>query len=343
MQESKSRYNINIRRKEAIVHSVLDCQHDIKDHIKTVKIFQDNFNANVFLPAAQSLKTNPDSAVQSLENITFNSLLNTLLLNFESTQAKLNRTIEIVLAHSEEIRRSDIPIPYPEPVDQGDVSFIQDRLFLLPLEVDVAECHEEAYNHLVNPSEYTPDDEGYAIQFDLTRCDYTTEPFVYLRNSESIHNSIAPNFKSPFKAPDELNKFYCCLPPPSDVHSYIPSKSDALDKYGSPFFKKLQVNCCIYGPEEQVFAKVIAWDETKVDVEIISKFLAFPDVFPSSRIRQKETWSFGTFCIALSYLNPERKHLAYVSPYTRAHSHPFRKDPEPCAPEQVIANKRKHN
>ena len=93
----------------------------------------------------------------------------------------------------------------------------------------------------------------------------------------------------------------------------------------------------------EIFAKVIAWDESEVHVKIISKFLAFSDAFTTSRIRQKETWSFGTFCIALSYLNPERKHLAYVSPYTRAHSHPFRKDPEPCAPEQVIANKRKHN
>ena len=263
-------------------------------------------------------------------------------MNFESTQAKLNRTIEIVLAHSEVIRRSAIPTSYPTSSSQGEVSFIQDRLFLLPLQVEEVEDPETTYNYLVNPSKYTPDDEDYANGFDLSCCEYTTEPFVYLHNSESIHNSIAPNFKSPFKAPEELNKFYCRLPPPTDVHSYIPNKGDALDKYGSPFFKKLQVNCCIYSPEAQTFAKVIAWDENKVEVDIISRFLVFPDVFPPSKIRKREIWSFGTFCIALSYLNPERKYLAYVSPYTRAHSHPFRKDPRQCTPEQVIDNKRKH-
>ena len=62
-------------------------------------------------------------------------------------------------------------------------------------------------NHLINPSEYTPDNKDYSQGFDLSDCLYDTEPFVYIQNSESIHDGIAPNFKSPFKAPQELNKF----------------------------------------------------------------------------------------------------------------------------------------
>ena len=238
--EQQSRYNINTRCKEAIVHSVLDCQHDIKDHIKTIQIYQKHFNTNTFLPKAQSLGTNTEFVVQTLENIAFNSLLATLLLSFESTQAKLNRTIKIILAHSEEIPRSEIPTPLPTSSSQGTVSFIQDRLFLLPLQVEKISDPKTTFNHLINSSEYTPDNEDYSHCFDLSNCFYATEPFVYIHHSESIHDGIVPKYKSPFKAPQELNKFYCHLPPPSDVPAYIPHKGHAINREGNPFYKKLQ-------------------------------------------------------------------------------------------------------
>ena len=100
------------------------------------------------------------------------------------------------------------------------------------------------------------------------------------------------------------------------------------------------MNCCVYSPQAQTFAKVIDWEENKVTVEIISRYREYSKVFLHSK-RHQQYWSFGSFCIALSYLNPDRKYLAYVSPYTRAQSHPFKKYPENCTPEQVLDKKRK--
>ena len=312
VSSSNLRYNVNLRRKEAIVHSILDSQKDLQDIITEVTNFSETLDnlAGIKSPATRSL-------------------LDHINLSLYSVQAKLTRSIDITLAHSEEVHPSDISDKCPDPDDLPPAHlFPQDRLFLLPLQVEVLEDPNLGdINHLLNPSEYIPDDEEFQRSVSLVDCCFDHEPTVYVHSSETEHDLLSTNFCSPFKHPDELNKFYCKLPPPSDAPVNCPDKGNALDKTGNPFLKKLQVNNCLYSPSLQAFARVFRWNQASVQVEVISTYRSYTQLFqdPSSFSRFRSNWKFGDFCIALNHLQ-ERKFLAYVSPFSRAESHPFPSD-----------------
>ena len=86
ISSSTLRYNVNVRRKEAIVHSILDSQHDISDISTAVTNFTETLND-----------------LQGLHTPAIRSLLAHINLSLHSVQAKLTRSIDITLAHSEEV------------------------------------------------------------------------------------------------------------------------------------------------------------------------------------------------------------------------------------------------
>ena len=327
---STLRYNINVRRKEAIVHSILQSQHDIKATIAAVTTFTETLNdlAGLHTPATRSL-------------------LDHINLFLYSVQAQLTRSIDIALAHSEVVDPTSIRSPDPDNIPPPNTT-PQDRIFLLPLQTEILEDPNLGdINHIVNPSEYTPEDADFKYSTNFADCQFYTEPTVYIHSSETEHDHLSPRFKLPFKEPDELNKFYCRLPSPSEAPPTCPDKGNALDKLGNPFFKKLQVNDCVYSPTAKAFAKVSSWNPESVQVVVISKYRSYEELFedPSSFSSFESDWQFGDFCIALNHLEVQN-FLAYVSPFTRADSHPFLSDPLPdpatLAPEPVNT-KRKLN
>ena len=330
ISSSYHRYNINLRRKEAIVHSVIQTQRDLQDTLVAVSNFQDTLDN-----------------LATLQNPAIRGVLDQISLSIYAAKAQLTRTIDITLAHSEEIHPNDIRKHCPDPDDLPPPHCLpKDRLYLLPLSKEVLQDPNLGdINHILNPSEYTPDDEDFNLTTDLVDCCFDHEPTVYIHSTKTEHDFLSPTFNSPFKSPDELTKFYCQLPPPSDVPSNIPDKGNALDRTGNPFYKKLQTNDCVYSPSTKTFARVFSWTHQSVQVQVISNYRAYAEVFedPSKFKRYKESWLFGDFCIALNHLQ-ERKYLAYVSPYTRAESHPFvpPSDPATLAPEPV-QTKRKLN
>ena len=138
VSSSNLRYNVNLRRKEAIVHSVLDSQKDLQDIITEVTNFSETLDnlAGIKSPATRSL-------------------LDHINLSLYSVQAKLTRSINITLAHSKEILPSNISRILQDPEDSIDLhhTFPQDRLYLLPLKIDSLEDPDLGdLTQLLNPS-----------------------------------------------------------------------------------------------------------------------------------------------------------------------------------------------
>ena len=307
---SNLRYNINLRRKEAICHSILDVQSDIKDITISVETYSETLNNLLSLqhPVAKSLLAEINHALAAVN-------------------AKLDRSIDITLAHSEEVLPTTIPTALVDEEDTINLhhTFPQDRLYLLPLKIESLEDPDLGdLNHILNPSEYLLGDEEFARTTSFVDCCLEHEPTVYIHGTESIHDVLFPNFTSPFKAPTDLNKFYCALPPPNDAPPNCPDKGNALDRCGNPFYKRLQINDCVYSPSRREFARVFSWSESEVNVEVISAYRSYTELFidPSSFARFPCNYNFGDFVIALNHLQ-DRKFLAYVSPYSRTDSHPF--------------------
>ena len=84
ISSSTLRYNINTRRKEAIVHSILQSQHNINTTIAAVTTFTETLND-----------------LEGLHTPATRSLLDHINLSLYSVQAQLTRSIDITLAHSE--------------------------------------------------------------------------------------------------------------------------------------------------------------------------------------------------------------------------------------------------
>ena len=247
-------FNINLCRKEAIAHSVLDVQSDIKDLVQSVEAYSATLNN-----------------LLSLQHPIAKFLLGQVTVALESINARLNRSIDITFAHSEEIKPAFISDRRPDPDDISDHhSFPQDRLYLLPLKVEsLVDPDLGDLNHLLNPSEYLQGDEDFAISTTFVDCCLAHEPTAFIHASESIHDHLVPNFKSPFKEPEDLGKFYCILPSPSDAPPNCPDKGNAPDNCGNPFYKQLQINDCVYSPSLKAFARVFSWTEHQVKAEAI--------------------------------------------------------------------------
>ena len=307
---SNLRYNINLRRKEAICHSILDVQSDIKDITISVETYSETLNNLLSLqhPVAKSLLAEINHALAAVNS-------------------KLDRSIDITLAHSEEVLPTTIPTALVDEEDTINLhhTFPQDRLYLLPLKIDSVEDPDLGdLHHLLNPSDYLQVDADFATTTSSVDCCFEHEPTIYIHGSESTHDALFPNFQSPFKEPTDINKFYCPLPPPNDAPPNCPDKGNALDRCGNPFYKRLQINDCVYSPDLREFARVFSWTESEVNVEVISAYRPYTELFidHSSFSRYCSNWQFGEFVIALNHLQ-DRKFLAYVSPYSRADSHPF--------------------
>ena len=95
-----------------------------------------------------------------------------------------------------------------------------------------------------------------------------------------------------------------------------------------PFYKKIDIDDNIYIPYLRRYGKVISWVNGKVIYKpkfyysnYTSTFcdndhwLSFPYDEPNDIVE------FSLFVIALPSLNPNRRLLAYVSPYTVSDSH----------------------
>ena len=80
---SNLRYNINLRCKEAIAHSILDVQHDIKDIINSVETYSETLNN-----------------LLSLQHPITKSFLVEVNIALEAITSKLSRSINIALTHS---------------------------------------------------------------------------------------------------------------------------------------------------------------------------------------------------------------------------------------------------
>ena len=244
-----------------------------------------------------------------------------------AVNSKLERSINITLAHSKEILPSTITRILQDPEDSIDLhhTFPQDRLYLLPFKIDSLEDPDLGdLAQLLNPSEYLQVDKDFATTTSFVDCCFEHKPTVYIHGSESTNDALFPNFQSPFKEPTGINKFYCPLPSPNDAPPNYPDKGNAIDRCGNPFYKRLQINDCVYSPDLREFARIFSWTESEVNVEVISAYRPYTELFidHSSFSRYRSNWQFGEFVIALNHLQ-DRKFLAYVSPYSRADSHPF--------------------
>ena len=147
----------------------------------------------------------------SLQHPIAKSLLAEVNLALAAVNSKLERSIDTTLTHSEEILPTNISQALQDPEDYADLhyTFTQDRLYLLPLKVETVQDPDLGeINQLLNPSKYLQADKDFATTTSFVDCCFEHEPNTYIHGSESTHDALFPNFKSPFKAPTDINKFY---------------------------------------------------------------------------------------------------------------------------------------
>ena len=303
-------YIIDLRRKESIVHSILETQFDIRDNIKYIDSVIAILEGNQFLPTPGQ---------SNLQNASLVSIFKGQRTFFHQVLAQLDRSKDIVLAHTEEIDPTSPDfLEYANPFNQDPERLVQEPFTLLPLRVDsVTSYTGEVQSLEVNPSEYLPQDSDYSCELVGT-----APPTLYHR--------YIPKWKvpscSPYRDPaTDYNSFYCSLPAPGTVNPLLPNKTQLFDYLGTPFFKKLEIGDSVYNPDTQEFAKVIKWVNRDVTVLVTDCFQKAHSVatgfIPDSRFQT--SWRFGKFVIALDSPYTLQRPFAHVSPYTRADSHPF--------------------
>ena len=313
-----SSYNINLRRNQAIVHSVCSIQLDIAEHLKAVSEVQDILD-----------RVTLANKVDTLEYTSLLGILAKQHLTLTSVQAQLERTKEIVLADAEEIDPQELTSELLfDPASQDHIDFTRDRLVLLPLKIVPTEQHGRLQGAIINPSSYLPPDEDFTLAHHPVDCQ-APDPNCYLKHwtlKSKGTNFIPRDFNLPYKPPGSLNRFHCQLPPPGIVHPALPEKSFALDRKGWPYFKTLQIKDPVYNPSSCSFGRVIKWREGSVEVEVTDIFSTERSFFQNqgeSQNRFTEQWDFGSFVIPINSYRACTRLLAYVSPYTRSASHPF--------------------
>ena len=323
-------YFINLRRKEAAVHSIIEIQCDLSKHLEEVLKIQEELKRIPTVPKHGTYNKDA-SDLQTLENKALQGLFThqwTLLAGFQN---KLDRTVEIILAHTEEA--SPDRFPFQDLEEYDPTLALSKPLIHLPLKLEpVVNIKGNEQNIVTNPSAYLPWDEEF-----IRRQPPRSEVDCQLGNSyattwESHEDICAPRFLTASRSAstyegERINKFYCVLPPPGAVNPLLPDKSLLFGKEGFPFFKKLEVNDGVYNPETRQFARVLSWEDSSCEVEVTSHFCERKDFFDSGNshpaTRTKSTWIWGSFVISLDHFDPKRRFLAYVSPYTRELSDPF--------------------
>ena len=325
----KTSYFINLRRKEAAVHSIIEIQSDLSKHLEEILTIQENLKRIPTIPKHGTFNKDA-SDLQTLENKALRGLFThqeTLLAGFQN---KLDRTVEIILAHSEEASPDRFPFQDLEEYNP-DLALVK-PLIHLPLRLEpVVDNEGNEQNLVTNPSAYLPWDEEFIRRQpprSAVDCQLATS---YSTTWESHEDICAPRYRTASRSAsncegERINKFYCVLPPPGTVNPLLPDKSLLFGNEGFPFFKKLQINDGVYSPENHQFARVLSWDTSSCEVELTSQFCGTKEFFTSGNKpipRTKSTWNWGSFVISLAHFDPKRRYLAYVSPYTRELSDPF--------------------
>ena len=320
-------YLQHLRRKDAAVHSISEIQKDLTSHIRDIQEVKSTLEAVPCLPHSGALKT--DALVQTLENKAILTLFSNQDALLAGIQSRLDRTIEILLAHAEELNTPGSPlVAHQEVVHELD-TFVLDPLVHHPLKLrTIVDADGTTRNLAVNPSSYLPWDREFLLRHPPADC-CLEQANCYATSWETETETWAPHLSYSGTRNERdglINKFYCVLPPPHTVNPSLPDKSHAFDRAGYPFFKKLQVNDALYHPENHQFARALSWDATSCEVEITSIFDSAEAFWSSTlpRSRYEATWYWGSFVISLDQFDPQRRYLAYVSPYTREVSSPFK-------------------
>ena len=321
-----STYHVNRRRKEAIVHPL---QAIIDINIQPQLDFV-HAQLQRLAHHTQELVALPEDnrALPTLESLSVQSLLEDQQQNLQEIQAQVERTIEIVLADTEDIDPNENRWPIFTSLNRNKgTKLIEKPIIYMPLDFyRTHDLNRKPRSVPQNPSEYLPDDEEY---FEASGC---LDPPEYLIPShQSYLESRKKRSYNTSEADPTTNKFYCHLeaPPPLSNNSLsLPNSGDTFLKDGSPYYKKLDPDDNIYIPHLRSYGKVISWVNGEVVFKPKFYFSNCTNTFaeddhwiPNDPRDDLRKVKFGNFVIALPSLNPTRRLLAYVSPYTVADSH----------------------
>ena len=153
MSDTTTSYYINLRRKEAQVHSIIEAQYSLKEHLEEITSTKDLLKRAPFVPAK-------NTAIKhgTLENFALCQLLENQHRAITDIQAKLERTIELILAHSEELSpHLSHQFHFRDPEVQARSSFVAKRLIHLPLKTNpVLDSDGESRSFCTNSSNYVP-------------------------------------------------------------------------------------------------------------------------------------------------------------------------------------------
>ena len=197
----------------------------------------------------------------------------TLLAGFQN---KLDRTIEIILSHSEEASPDRFP---HQDLDEYNPNIALINLLIhLPLRLESVVDNKGSERSVVtNPSASLPWDEEF-IRHQTPKSSVDCQLAHSYSTSWKSHEEIcAPRYRTAsFPACNceggRIGKFYCVLPPPGTVNPLLSDKSLLFGANRFPFFKKLQINDGVYNPETLQFARVLSWDSSSCEVEVTSEF-----------------------------------------------------------------------
>ena len=320
-QELNSTYLVNRRRKEAVIQPL---QSIIWDNIEPQLNFV-HTQLQCLAHHTQELEAiqEDNSAIPTLRSISIQSLLEDQQQNLLQIQAQVERTIEIVLDDTEDVDPTETRWSiFTSLSNHKGTKLIKKPTIYLPLSFyRTQDLTKKPKTITENPSEYLPSDKEY---FAEAGC---LEPPEYLIPS---HNSyLETRKKRSYTTSDAdvtTNKFYFHLEPPPPLSKQslnLPNAGGTFLRDGSPYYKKLDINDNIYIPFKRSYGQVISW----VNGEVIYKpkfyFRNYTNDF-----EEDDNWlhydpcddlqkvNFGNFVIALPSLNPTRRLLAYVSPYT---------------------------
>ena len=115
-------YLQHLRRKDAAVHSISEIQKDLTSHIRDIQEVKATLEAVPCLPHSGALKT--DALVQTLENKAILTLFSNQDALLAGIQSKLERTIKILLAHTEELKTPDLNLFPPREFEHNLNTFV---------------------------------------------------------------------------------------------------------------------------------------------------------------------------------------------------------------------------
>lgn len=325
-RQFNSTYYVNRRRKEATIQPL---QRLLEDNIEPQLDFIYAQLQRIGHITQEIVAVPEDTrAIPTLESISVQTLLEDQQQNLQEIKAQVERAIEIVLVDTEDIDPTDSRWSIFAAIDEHKGNkLIEKPTVYLPLNFYRTHDFDRKPKTIPeNPSEYLPSDEEY---FQESGC---LDPPEYLIPS---HNSYLTSRKkrsyTTSDADNTTNKFFCFLEPPPPIgegNLNLPHAGDTYLRDGSPFYKKLDIDDDIYLPIRRIYGRVVSW----VNGKVVYKPKFYYSNFTST-YREDDHWiafphdeendivKFSHFVIALPSLNPSRRLLAYVSPYTVSDSH----------------------